>query len=170
MDIPKNIWFNPALAARRKAGTLTLADHVLLAIACFTARLFPGCRTDIGNRMSGVYPPEIGVNLYKQSSRKMLADTSVHTFGAEITYIPKNSDDRAEISTAIFSILQNLESVEDDARAFRCRNKASDMTDGLGHVTADISVVERSEPTDEDGLIIRKADPVIQKAETEVKT
>jgi hypothetical protein len=100
----------------------------------------------------------------------MLADTSVHTFGAEITYIPKNSDDRAEISTAIFSILQNLESVEDDARAFRCRNKASDMTDGLGHVTADISVVERSEPTDEDGLIIRKADPVIQKAETEVKT
>ncbi len=151
---------------RLQSDTLTLADNVLLAVASFTAQLFPECKTDIGNRTSGVNPPEIGVNIYQQSNRKMLADTNVYTFGIEITYIPKDTNDRAEISAAIFLILQNLETVG----SFRCRDKTSDITDGLGHVTTNISVMEYDKPTDADGVIIQKADQIIQRAETEVHT
>ena len=91
MDIPANIWFNPALAARRKANALTLEDHVLIAAACVIAGLFPDSKVDIGNRTSGVKPPELGVNLYGQTNRQMLADTSQYSFSLEITYVPADA-------------------------------------------------------------------------------
>lgn len=71
MDIPKNIWFNPALNARRKTGTLTLADHMLIGIASSAAGLFPASRANIGSRKSGVNPPEVVVNLYQQSNAEI---------------------------------------------------------------------------------------------------
>lgn len=168
LDTPKNIWFNPALNARRKAGTLTLADNVLTSVATFTANLFPAIKSDVGNRKSGVNPPEIGVNLYQQANSKRLADTSEYTFGVEITYIPADSTNRAEISHAIFQILQGLDVIQSDVGTFRCTDKNSDMTDGLGHVTANVSVWEHEVPTDTEAPIITEANQIINKTEQEV--
>lgn len=167
MNIPKNIWFNPTLAARRKAGTLTLEDCVLIAAASAIAGLFPAFRVDIGNRKSGVHPPELAVNLYGQTNRQMLADTNQYRFGVEITYIPVDSADRAEINHALFQLLQ-LDRLDSSVGAFQFRDKAADVTDGLGHVTGTVTVAEQSVPTDEDGPVIHEADEIIQKAETEV--
>ena len=167
MNIPKNIWFNPTLAARRKAGTLTLEDHILLAVAAVIAGLFPDSKVDIGNRKSGVHPPELAVNLYGQTNRQLLADTNQYRFGVEITYIPADSTDRAEINHALFQLLQ-LDRLDSGVGLFRLRDKASDVTDGLGHVTGTVTAAEQSVPTDEDGAVIQEADQIIQKAETEV--
>ena len=170
MDIPKNIWFNPALNARRKTGTLTLADQVLIGVASVAAGLFPASRTDIGSRPSGVHPPEIIVNLYQQSNAKRLADTDEFTFGVDIAYIAKDPTDKAELNDAIFRVLQNLDIVQSGVGTFRCKDKNSNITDGVGHVTANISVWEQAAPTDEEAPVIQQADPIVQKAETEVKT
>lgn len=158
MAYPTNIWFNPALNARRKAGELTLADNVLIAVATYTAVLFPTMKTYIGNRISGADPPEIEVNLYQQSNSKRLANTDEFTFGVEITYSPENSFDRSEISHAIFLILQGLDTVSSGIGTFRCTDKNSDMTDCLGHVTANVTAWEIQPDTS----------PIIQKAESEV--
>ena len=158
MDIPTNIWFNPKLNARRLSGTLTLADHVQIGAAAFLARLFPTSKVDVGNRKSGVHPPEIGVNLYDQSNNKRQADTDEFSFGMEITYIPEESTDRAEINHALFLILQGLDVLQSDVGTFRCYSKNSDITDGLGHVTATVKATEQQPDTA----------PIIQKAETEV--
>ena len=160
MTIPTSIWFNPSFNTRRLAGTLTIADNVLLGTAAVLAGLFPTMKVDIGNRKSGVSPPELAVNLYQQSNAKKLADTDQFTFGVEITYIPKESTDRAEISHAIFLLLQTLDVIPSDIGTFRMFQKNSDMTDGLGHVTGNVMVWE-SIPDDS---------PIITKAETEVNT
>nr|WP_319488477.1 hypothetical protein [uncultured Caproiciproducens sp.] len=162
MNIPVNILFNPKLNARRKAGTLTIADHVLIGTAVFLAGLFPASKVAIGNRTSGVHPPEIGVNLYDQSNSKKSTDTAEFTFGIEITYIPEDSADRAEINHAIFLILQGFDVIQSDVGTFRCRDKASDITDGLGHVTGNVAVRAVTMPTDSDGLIITQ-DEIINK-------
>ena len=167
MNIPKNIWFNPALAARRKADALTLEDHVLISAAFAVARLFPDSKVDIGNRKSGVHPPEIGVNLYGQTNRQMLADTNQYRFSVEITYIPSDPTDRAEINHALFLLL-SLDRLDSDIGTFRLRDKAADTTDGLGHITGNITVAEQSVPTDEDGPVIQEADQIIKKVEMEV--
>jgi hypothetical protein len=158
VDIPKNIWFNPTLNARRKAGTLTLADYVLIGAASAAAGLFPASKVDIGNRKSGVYPPELAVNLYQQSNAHKLAGTDQFTFGVEITYIPKDSTDRAEISNAIFLLLQSLDAIPSDIGTFRISQKNSDMTGGLGHVTGNVTAWEA----------VQDDSPIIQKAEQEV--
>lgn len=154
MEIPKNIWFNPALNARRKAGTLTIADNVLIGVATFTADLFPAMETAIGNKKQDTKVPSFAVRLYQQSNSKRLANTDEFTFGVEITYVPKDSADRAEISHAVFLILQGLDTVQSGVGVFRCTDKNSDMTDGLGHVTANISVRE-IQP--DNSVIIEKA-------------
>lgn len=160
MDIPANLWFNPKLNARRKADTLTLADHVQIGAAAVLAGLFPGSKIDIGNRTSGVHLPELAVRLYDQSNSKRLADTDEFSFGLEITYIPDDSTDRAEINHALFLILQSLDVLQSDVGTFRCYSKASDITDGLGHVTTTVRATEQQPDTA----------PIIQKAETEVHT
>ncbi|TQI69003.1 DUF6838 family protein [Clostridium sp. KNHs216] len=167
MGIPKNILFNPALAARRKANALTLEDHVLIAAASAVAVLFPDSKVDIGNRTSGVKPPELGVNLYGQTNRQMLADTNQYRFSVEITYIPADSADRAEINHALFLLL-SLDRLDSDIGTFRLRDKASDTTDSLGHITGNITAAEQSVPTDEEAPVIQEADQIIRKAETEV--
>lgn len=169
MDIPANIWFNPELAARRKTNALTLEDHVLIAAASAVAALFSTLKVDIGNRKSGVHPPELGVNLYGQSNRKMLADTSQYSFSLEITYIPADSSDRAEISHALFLLL-SLDRLDSDIGTFRLRGKASDTTDGLGHVTGNITASEQSFLTDDEAPVIHEADQIIKKIETEVNS
>lgn len=158
MTIPTNIWFNPSFNARRLANTLTIADNLLLGTAAVLAGLFQTMKVDIGNRKSGVTPPEIAVNLYQQSNVKKMADTDEFTFGLEITYIPKDSTDRAEISHAIFLLLQNLDVIPSDIGTFRMYNKNSDITDGLGHVTGNVMVLE----------ILIDDSAIIQEAEKEV--
>lgn len=158
MTIPTNIWFNPSFNARRLSSTLTIADHLLLGAAAVMANLFPTMKVDIGNRKSGVNPPELAVNFYQQQNSKRLADTDEFTFGLEITYIPKDSTDRAEISHAIFLLLQNLDVIPSDIGTFRLYNKDSDMTDGLGHVTGNVMVLE----------ILPDDSAIIQEAEKEV--
>lgn len=160
MDVPKNIWFNPKLNARRLAGTLTLADHVQIGAAAVLAGLFPALKTDVGNKTSGVHPPELFVRLYDQSNSKRQADTDEFSFGLEITYIPGDSTDRAEINHTLFLVLQGLDVLQSDVGTFRCYSKASDITDGLGHVTTTVRATEQQPDTA----------PIIQKAETEVHT
>lgn len=158
MDYPENIWFNPQLNSRRLADEMTLDDHIQVGAAVAVAELFPDCRVDIGQRKSGVKPPEIGINLYQQSSNKRLIDTSEINFGLEITYIPEDSTDRAEINHALFLILQSLDVLQSGGITFRCYSKSTDITDGLGHVTANVSVIQ-----------VRPDDSkLIQKAEQEV--
>lgn len=167
MEIPKNIWFNPALATRRKADALTLEDNVLISVAAAVAAVFPDCKVDIGNRKSGVKPPELGINLYGQTNRQMLADTSQYRFSVEIAYIPADSADRAEINHALFLLL-SLDRLDSDIGTFRLRDKASDTTDNLGHVTGTVTVTELTEPTDAEAPVIHEADQIIKKVETEV--
>lgn len=167
MDIPKNIWFNPALNARRKAGALTLADNVLIGIAAFTAEIFPSSKTDIGSRKSGVHPPEVVVNLYQQANSKRLANTDEFTFGVEVSYIAKDPTDKAEINDAIFQILQSLDIIQSDVGTFRCRDKNSSITDGIGHVTANVSAWE-IQPDDAPVILKANAIAIIKNAETEV--
>ncbi|QAT48587.1 hypothetical protein EQM14_01645 [Caproiciproducens sp. NJN-50] len=154
MTIPTNIWFNPSLNARRLASTLTIADNLLIGTAVVMANLFPTMKVDIGNRKSGVSPPELAVNLYQQQNSKRLADTDEFTFGLEITYIPKDSTDRAEISHTIFLLLQNLDVIPSDIGTFRMLDKSSDITDGLGHVTGNVTAWEI---LPDDSAIIQKA-------------
>lgn len=142
MDYPENIWFNPQLNSRRLADEMTLDDHIQVGAAVAIAELFPDYRVDIGQRKSGVKPPELAINLYQQSSSKLLMDTDKITFGLEITYIPEDSTDRSEINHALFLILQSLDVLQSGGVTFQCYSKSTDITDGLGHVTADVSVIE----------------------------
>lgn len=158
MIYPQNLWFNPKLNTRRLTDTLTLADHVQIGAATALAGLFPTPKVALGNRTSGVNPPELSVNLYGQSNSKRLADSDEFSFGLEVTYIPEDTADRAEINHVLFLILQGLDVLQSDAGTFRCYNKSSDITDSLGHVTADVRVLETRPDTS----------PIIQTAETEV--
>ncbi len=97
----------------------------------------------------------------------MLADTNQYRFSVEITYIPADSVDRAEINHALFLLL-SLDRMDSDIGTFRLRDKASDTTDSLGHITGNITVAEQSVPTDEEAPVIQEADQIIRKAETEV--
>jgi hypothetical protein len=158
VEIPKNVWFHPDLNARRLAGALTLDDQVQIGAAVFLAGLFPDDRVNVGPRCSGVHPPELGVNLFSQGGGKRLADSDEFTFGLEITYIPSDPAGRAEINHALFLILRDLDVLQSDIGTFRCYSKNSDITDHLGHVTANVSVLTVQPDTS----------PVIQKAEQEV--
>jgi len=144
-----NIKWDKALQARMDANTLTIADHVLLSLANFTAALFSTMKTYIGSQVQSVTKPAVWVSFYSQKNSKKLIDTDEFTFGIEITYLPStDTKNDMEINHAIFLLLQNLETLQSDIGTFSCYDKDSDITDGLGHVTGIVAVGEIALPTD----------------------
>lgn len=159
MEYAANIRWDKALKKRMDTGQLTIADHLLLSLANFTASLFPTMKTYIGAQVQNVSPPAVWVDFYDQKNSARLVNESEYALGVEVTYLPstatKNTD---ELNHAVFLLLQNLDRLESDIGPFRVYDKNSDITDGLAHVTGMVAVRELTIPDD----------PVINKAQKEV--
>lgn len=162
MDIAKNVIYDREMQNQIDSDSLGMAGDVLIALANFTAGLFPDFTVYIGAQQQGVKPPALFVDLYSTSNQRRLVNTSFYEFGFEITYIPKDEKSSAELSRAVFLLEQNLETVTSDIGSFQCYEKNSDFTDRLAHVTGIITAWERADPDDSDV-------PVIQHAEKELK-
>lgn len=148
MELLPNILISDELNAKVEAGTLTISDHLILALANFTAALLPNATTYTEMQQQSVDVPAVFVDYYDMKNSKRLSDTSEYTFGIEITYVPKKQTNTYELQSAIFTILQSLETLNSDIGTFSCYDKDSDITDGLAHVTGTVSVGEITLPTD----------------------
>lgn len=146
------------MADKLAAGTLTIADHLLLSLANFTAALFPNMMTYIGAQQQAVQAPAVFVDYYDIKNSQRLANTSEYSFGIEITYVPTNRTSAYEMQNAIFTILQGLTKLESDIGVFSCYDKDSDITDDLAHVTGIVSVYELTPDTTD---IIQTANQII---------
>lgn len=159
LEYAANIRWDKALQQRIDTGKLTIADHLLLSLANFTANLFPAMKTYIGAQVQNVCPPAVWVDFYDQNNSDRLVNESEYSLGVEITYLPsretKNTD---ELNHSVFLLLQNLGRLESDIGPFRLYDKASDITDGLAHVTSVVKVRELTIPDD----------PIINQAKKEV--
>lgn len=154
-----NIRWDKALQQRMDNNTLTIADHLLLSLANFTATLFPAMKTYIGAQVQNVTPPAVWVDFYDQKNSARLVNESEYALGVEVTYLPSSATkNTAELNHAVFLLLQNLGWLESDIGPFGVYDKNSDITDGLAHVTGMVTVRELTIPDD----------PVINKAQKEV--
>lgn len=155
-----NIHWDKSLQARMDGGTLTVADHLLLSLANFTAGLLPSMTTYIGAQVQNVHPPAAFVDFYDQHCSAKLKNIIEYEFGAEITYLPsKETKNTDELNHAVFLLLQSLDKLTSDIGTFRCYDKNSDITDGIAHVTSLVSI--RVETTSD-------ADPIITTADKEL--
>lgn len=170
MTLLSNIKMNEDLQSKISANALKIPDHLLLALANYTASIFPTAKTYIGSQQQSIDAPAVFVDYYDIKSCRQLADTSKYTFGIKITYVPKTAISTSELNSAIFLILQSLEKLNSDIGTFICYEKDSDITDNLVHVTATVQVWEVAVPNDTDGLVIMKADPMITKIEKRLLT
>jgi hypothetical protein len=132
----------PELAGRLSQNKLTIADHLILTLANFTAALFPDYTTYIGAQQQGVETPALFVDFYDIKNSQKLIDTDEFQFGIEITYVPTDQTKTYEMQNAIFTIQQSLFRLESDIGVFSCYDKDSDITDGLAHITGTITVNE----------------------------
>lgn len=137
---------------------MTIADHLLLSLANFTASLFPDTMTYIGAQQQAVDPPAVFVDYYDMKNSQRLSNTSEYSFGVEITYVPTDRTSTYEMQNAIFTILRGLTKLESDIGVFSCYDKDSDITDDLAHVTGIVSVHEFIPDTAD---IIQKANQII---------
>lgn len=133
---------SPELQDRVNKNTLTISDHLILALANFTAALLPTCETYVGAQQQDVDTPAVFVDYYDIRNSQKLIDTDEFLFGIEITYIPSEPTATYEMQNVIFTIQQNLFRLKSDIGVFSCYDKDSDITDGLAHVTGTVTVGE----------------------------
>lgn len=162
MVLADNIIIPRSLQNSIDRGTLTISDHLLLALAGFAAGLFPDAEIYIGAQQQEVNLPAVFVDYYSLTNQKRLTDMSEYRFGLDITYVPTDRLNRHELQDAIFRIQQNLDSLQSPIGPFVCYSKDSDTTDDLAHVTGIVSVWEQ---TASNGEIIQQADQTIKPKE-----
>jgi len=148
ITLADNIIVSVDLQAKIEANTLTISDHLLLALASFTAALYPTAMTYTETQQQAVDGPALFVDYYDIKNSQRLIDTTEFTFGFTITYVPKNQISSYELTSAIYLIQQSLGKLESDIGTFSIYDKDSDTTDGLAHVTGTVSVSDITVKTD----------------------
>ena len=135
----ENIIIDQYLQDKIDSKALTVSDHLLLALADFTATLFPAFTTYVGAQQQGVEPAAVWIDYYNVSSQKRLDGAKCFDFGVEITYWPKNPLSSAELTNAIYMIEENLNVLHSDIGQFLCYSTSADITDGIAHIIANIT-------------------------------
>lgn len=158
MDLLENVVAGQYLVNKKDSGTLTLSDHVLLALANFCAGLYPAATVYVGAQQQKVERPALFVDFYSITNQQRLVATSSYAFGFVVTYVPANKLSAAELGGAIFTLQQSLTKIPSDIGELICYSKSGDVTDQLANVTGVINVGEVDEPTD----------PIITTAEQEL--
>lgn len=113
---------------------------MLLALAKYTATLYPEIITYTETRQQAVDGAAIFVEFYSIGNAARLINSSEYTFGIQITYVPENRISSYELNSALFAIESSLRVLESDIGTFYVYNKSSDITDDLAHVTGTVSV------------------------------
>ncbi len=148
MVLAHNITIDRYMKDKIDADSLQIPDHLLLALASYTAALYPLATTYVGAQQQGVDLPAVFVDYYSINHQQRLADTSEYEFGIEITYIPTKPRSSAELANAVFTIQQSLHLLPSKIGEFTCYSKSSDITDGIAHVTGIVRISEADIPTD----------------------
>lgn len=158
MELLDNVVIDEFTQGKIELGKLNIADHFLLSLANFTAELFPTAATYVGAQQQAVEAPALFVDYYSIDNIQQLDNRTVYELGFEITYVPEDELSRLELNSAIFDIQQNVYKIQSDIGEFTCYEKASDITDGLAHVTGIVKAWELGLPNE----------PIIQIADKEV--
>lgn len=141
-------------------GTLTLADHALLALATHADALFPEANACIGPMRQSLELPAVFVRFYSMHCAARLENLVEYEFGFELQYWAKERSSDAELNHALFLLLQNLQTIPSDTGEFRCYGINGEIVDRIAQVTGIVKVHEQTLPDD----------PIIQTAEKELKT
>ncbi len=155
-----NVNVKPDAALKKKlaAGTLTIPDRVLLALAEAAAGMLPEAAVYTGPIRQDAKLPALFVGFYEIHNAQKLDDLSEYTFGFDLVYWPADSRSDTELRGALYALNSGLHRLPWEDEEYVVYRKNGAVTDRVAHITGIIRALEQTVPDD----------PYIEKAKKEV--
>lgn len=154
----ENVRPDARLKQKLAAGTLSIPDRALLALADTAAGLLPGAAVYTGPIRQGVKLPAVFVRFYEIHNAQKLDDLTEYELAFDLAYWPEDSRSDTELRDALCTLEQGLYRLPWGDEEYAVYRKSGSITDRVAHVTGMIRVLEQTVPDD----------PYIEKAKKEV--
>lgn len=155
-----NVNVKPDAALKKKlaAGTLTIPDRVLLALAEAAAGLLPDAAVYTGPIRQDAKPPALFVRFYEIHNAQKLDDLTEYEMAFDLAYWPADSRSDTELRDALYALNSGLHRLPWEDEEYVVYRKNGAVTDRVAHITGIIRALEQTVPDD----------PYIEKAKKEV--